>query len=492
MKPIITFAFLLFSLFLLADDTLFVETFGDTYNSSYLTSSGRWASASPNANSNDTPCEGSKNWCPFFASATGAKTVYITIPSGGAAKLTFDYKFDKSWGTMPVVNISENGGAYTLLKTLNYQTNCKTEIIDLSTYCGSNISIEFRSDDTGAKFQVDNISVTHSASSCSSVYFEEDFGTSVQPNYLTNNGWCHADSDNNNASNPCDGYSCEILGIRNNRTGTFTLDATAEDIVLSFEYTYDDAGNSTAQPPIVSIKSGSNCNNNYNQILQLENHLTCYSVSTVIPASYYGGDVHLKFLTYNSGGIFVLDNIKVQKCDAVLPVELMSFVVKPQDMGVVLEWKTGSEVNSSFFEIERSFDGETFEYIGEIQANGNSNSVINYQYIDNEPNNKQTYYRLKQVDFDGMFEYSKIISIQSPLKTAKIKIYQNRNCQAVFKFKKSYTGTINIFDLTGRLVCSQKLTNNSEAVVSNLNHGVYIVQIMDDKQIIFNQKLFFQ
>jgi len=487
MKSILTLIFIFFNLFALADTVLFEEDFeysGDL-------DAGKWSSGASPSSTNQTneECEGVRDWSSLFAGATHASTVDITIPSGGTTTLTFEYKFDKSGGTMPVIKISQNGGAYNLEQTLAYQTNCKTEIIDLSSYGGSDISIKFKSADAGGKFQVDNISLTHSSTSCSSVYFEEDFGSSVQANYLTNNGWCHADDDNNSASDPCDGCSCYISGKSNNRTGTFHLDATTDDIILSLEYIYDDDENSTAQAPIVSIKSGSACNNNYNQILQLEKHLTCYSVSTVIPATYYGHDVHLKFLTYNSGGKFTLDNIKVQKCDAVLPIELINFKGKTENKEIVLEWTTNSEINSSFFEIERSFDGINFEYVDEIKASGNSSSVIDYQYIDKEANKRQVYYRLKQVDYDGQFEYSKIVAVEMSDEINDVKIYLNRNKQAVLEFIEPFNGIINLFDLTGRLVSSQKLTDTNKTLFSELKNGVYLIQIENKFQENITQKL---
>lgn len=486
MKNQLTLSLLVFlSIFSWADTVLFEEDFGSVYNASYLTSSGNWDSANPNSNSSSTPCEGTRNWCPMWASATSAKTVNIAIPSTGTITLTFEMKYSKSWGTMPVVNVSVDGGAYNLLKELSYQTNCLTVSIDLSSYGGSDISLEFKSTDSGGTFQLDNILVNHSSTSCSEVYFEEDFGSAYEAGYLTNHNWCASDWDYNTSFDACEGWSWKGSGTTYDlRTNSFTLGATG-DIILSFDYKYDD--DQVVLSPTVDI-STDGCNGTYAELLQLEKHLTCHTATITIPSTYWSETVNLCFQTYKSGATLILDNIKVQKCDAVLPVVLTNFVGKPEANRHLLEWSTASEINNNYFEIERSIDGQDFEYIGEIQGKGNSSSNINYQFIDEYPKQTINYYRLKQVDYDGLFEYSKIIAIQSINKN-NYRFFISKNKQAIVEFDQTYTGFVKIFDLMGRMVCSQKLTNSCQAKFSHLNQGFYVLQI-ENLKLNNTQKIF--
>ncbi|SHJ45537.1 Por secretion system C-terminal sorting domain-containing protein [Reichenbachiella agariperforans] len=89
-----------------------------------------------------------------------------------------------------------------------------------------------------------------------------------------------------------------------------------------------------------------------------------------------------------------------QTADA-LPVELISFDAELITKSVKINWTTASELNNDRFEIERSADGESFEYIGQVAGNGTINEEIQYSYIDEQPYFGVAYYRLIQIDYDG-------------------------------------------------------------------------------------------
>jgi len=99
------------------------------------------------------------------------------------------------------------------------------------------------------------------------------------------------------------------------------------------------------------------------------------------------------------------------------PVTYTSFTVR-QEKGliVILEWETATEQNNAHFEVEKSIDGRSFEKIGIVKGKGNSSSLSTYHFKDNAPSTANTnYYRLKQVDIDGHFEYSEIQNIRIEL-----------------------------------------------------------------------------
>ncbi len=93
---------------------------------------------------------------------------------------------------------------------------------------------------------------------------------------------------------------------------------------------------------------------------------------------------------------------------APLPVELTSFASSVSDNEVTLKWSTATEVNNYGFEILRSAQNDNWEKIGFVQGNGNSNSPKNYTFTDEPTGGKEFQYRLKQIDFNGVFEYSGI------------------------------------------------------------------------------------
>jgi hypothetical protein len=95
-----------------------------------------------------------------------------------------------------------------------------------------------------------------------------------------------------------------------------------------------------------------------------------------------------------------------------LPVELLYFNNSVASDHVILNWATSSETNNDFFTIERSTDGVSYEVIATISGAGNSNSILTYHFSDENPITETSYYRLKQTDFDGKFEYVSTIACE--------------------------------------------------------------------------------
>ncbi|MCC6252410.1 MAG: hypothetical protein IT238_08120, partial [Bacteroidia bacterium] len=94
-----------------------------------------------------------------------------------------------------------------------------------------------------------------------------------------------------------------------------------------------------------------------------------------------------------------------------LPITLLEFNAQPVIDEVSITWTTASEINNDYFNVERSKDGIHFESIAQIPGAGNSHTILNYKTMDAQPYEGVSYYRLKQTDFDGKFEYSTIKSV---------------------------------------------------------------------------------
>lgn len=96
-----------------------------------------------------------------------------------------------------------------------------------------------------------------------------------------------------------------------------------------------------------------------------------------------------------------------------LPIELLSFDAKVSNATTIeLNWQTATETNNDFFTIERSTNGATYEVIATVDGAGNSISIKSYSAKDNSPQEGTSYYRLKQTDFNGHFEYSSSLAIE--------------------------------------------------------------------------------
>ena len=109
-----------------------------------------------------------------------------------------------------------------------------------------------------------------------------------------------------------------------------------------------------------------------------------------------------------------------------MPVELVSFEGAYENPVVTLSWETASELNNDFFTLERSATGDHFEEMAKISGAGTTSQPHSYSYVDPAPFSKQTYYRLKQTDYDGTAEYSHIIRVEtSQDKESRMSVYPN-------------------------------------------------------------------
>lgn len=117
--------------------------------------------------------------------------------------------------------------------------------------------------------------------------------------------------------------------------------------------------------------------------------------------------------------------------ESLLPVELLSFDGYAENNEVHLTWITATEINNDYFEVQRSSDGVNFESIGVVDGNGNSNESITYKFLDRSPYLGLSYYRLRQVDFDGAEELLPIIQVSNDFKLKGILIstYPNPTSQ---------------------------------------------------------------
>jgi len=152
------------------------------------------------------------------------------------------------------------------------------------------------------------------------------------------------------------------------------------------------------------------------------------------------------------GATFEITNFQIAA--GTLPVTLSLFNAKQSGEQVKLDWTTQSESNSDRFEVERSTNGKDFKLISTVKAAGNSTLTQNYSAIDNNPENGNNYYRLRQVDLDGKFTYSMIKTLKwSAL--SLIKVYPNpvRNMVTLrFTPERTETTSITMFDGAGKTI----------------------------------------
>jgi hypothetical protein len=167
-----------------------------------------------------------------------------------------------------------------------------------------------------------------------------------------------------------------------------------------------------------------------------------------------------------------------------LPIELVKFNAVRKGEEVKVEWVTASEFNNNYFVVERSIDGNNFvSSKDKIKGAGNSYTKINYSYTDEHPAEGLSYYRLKQVDNDGAYKYSHIISCSKEPVVSKL----NPNPAVDFVNFDFYspskaTASIQVIDITGRVVLEkqQDIVEGNQVIntqLQGMEGGAYYFKI---------------
>jgi len=223
--------------------------------------------------------------------------------------------------------------------------------------------------------------------------------------------------------------------------------------------------------------------NNFGAILLIEDgsDFNNYYHTTNDLVSHYNQPYYLKMSKTAFGTISTLINVT-----GTIPVELVSFSGTAMQEGITLSWSTASELNNLGFEVERSLDENGFIKIGFVNGAGTSTETHYYSFTDRSyfENKSRIQYRLKQVDFDGSFEYSNVIEVEvfTPFVFKLEQNYPNPfNPSTIIRWqlpKESFV-TLKVYDLLGNeittLVNEEKAAGNYEVTfdASVLPSGVY-------------------
>jgi len=146
-----------------------------------------------------------------------------------------------------------------------------------------------------------------------------------------------------------------------------------------------------------------------------------------------------------------------------LPVEMTVFKGRLDNGKTFLTWETASEINNDYFEVEHNTDGRTFTMLDKVQGNGTTSNTNKYEYLDKNPASNDNYYRLKQVDFDGAFEYS-----------------------------DRAAATLTFYDFYGRKVIQETTAESASIDISQLEVGVYMIEILNNSNEKKYVKIFIQ
>ncbi len=168
----------------------------------------------------------------------------------------------------------------------------------------------------------------------------------------------------------------------------------------------------------------------------------------------------------------------------ILPVTFNGFYVTRNNNNVVLNWSTARELNNDNFEVQRSFDGRNWSVIAVVLGAGNSNSVQQYSFTDKNMTAAVAYYRIRQVDLDGKYEYSTIKTIKANEAAPTTRIYANSN-NVNIEFNKEVKNpiTVRIINMNGQVLAQRDFQQAAYRITINMNNnltGAYVVQLNDN------------
>lgn len=182
-----------------------------------------------------------------------------------------------------------------------------------------------------------------------------------------------------------------------------------------------------------------------------------------------------------------------------LPVTLLNFEASGQNGRVLLNWKVTSQINVSHYEIERSDDGRNFVKIGEVAAI-NRQGDIDYSYADNFPFTDKNFYRLRSVDIDGKYKYSRVAIVNFLQKNRGITLTPVPVINNMINLQMHNVGKgdyeVSLYNSSGQLIWSKKIQyrggiSSQQLVIPQVSKGVYAISIRGENET-FTKKIIIQ
>jgi hypothetical protein len=191
-----------------------------------------------------------------------------------------------------------------------------------------------------------------------------------------------------------------------------------------------------------------------------------------------------------------IDDLSFTGIGIPLPVELISFSAKSiNNSKIEISWATATEENNAGFEVERSINGKDFVKIGFVHGKGTTTEIQNYIYVDDLMNSEKQYYRLKQIDYSGLFTYSDVIFVANNL-DYDFKLEQNYpnpfnpSTNISFSIKESGFVKLSVYNILGEKIVdliNENLNFGKYSIVFDaskygLNSGIYLLKIDVDSK----------
>lgn len=300
----------------------------------------------------------------------------------------------------------------------------------------------------------------------------------------------------NNGTNPFlpGSYAASLFLMNVNTVGTCGADALLPAITFTVEYNTAATGDA-GWVPLQNVTSGFVGQSPTPTWIQLGGVFNLPVLAQRMRLTMSDGT------SSGCGNDYAIDDIQFSTCPAggPLPVSFLSISATQKGAGVTVNWSTASEQNNKYFDVERSTDRNSWTRIGSVNGAGNSNSVKNYNQYDGKPSAGINYYRIKQVDNDGKYKYSDVVSVKLNIEKTGVSVLTNpfvNNIVVDFLSSHSQTVSVSLTDISGKKLGTQiwkinkGATRNTYDNVTTLQRGMYILTVRDESgAVIYNNKL---
>ncbi len=169
---------------------------------------------------------------------------------------------------------------------------------------------------------------------------------------------------------------------------------------------------------------------------------------------------------------------------AAVPVTWNTVSVSDEARFNLIQWSTSNEINNEYFIIEKSYNAVDFDQIGRVHGSINSSVKQSYSFEDDQFNTTTTFYRIKQIDYDGNYSYSDIVSVSRDDRKEGVKLFPNPANETLF-LNIDAESRVTITDVLGNqqnVLISKSNLSFTSLDIAHLSSGVYYIEIDNDQK----------
>ncbi len=285
--------------------------------------------------------------------------------------------------------------------------------------------------------------------------------------------------------------ACGLITVENTVWYQFTTNATGDSVTVIFDQQVCSPSQNGIQVSIDSVGTACDVSTYTNMFCSAQNDTTAFQWG---PLPLPPNTTYYIAVDGFAGSDCDFDITIVGAVNVVLPIDLLGFNANCTSIvgEVELKWMSASEINSDYYLIERSRDGENYTQIAKINSVGNSSNVNSYYFKDVESPKGNVYYRLVQVDLNGNQTYFNVISTNCN-SNLELSIYPNP-AKNQFTIEGKFDKVINnakieISNSLGEVILNKTFKINSDSIkqiinTANFNNGVYYVTIYANDKVI--------